>query len=417
MKHLRVYFIMILLIVTTSLGFAEVQEVTEEFIEFPTLEQELAIDYSRLTPVQVDALQVLYSKLEAFEWTDAEGEEDTYLKLRDDFYDLLRTYNIEGPVESYEDYLNVLKPRFKATDVTRIYTLVDKFEAANTAYNETVIDGTEAEIATKSDALDTVYSEVYYLFEENQFDFDEFDGHVIAGNMNYGLFDILDGQITLSELSITKAKDISAERMALYQKAWTTTKSLMTDSYLKWFTELELNTDGYEEDMAFVRPIDDERTTWRIGLDLRDAFLSDGTYHDEFYLTLVHELFHTMSLNAEQFMVEAPSVATTYVDSEYGHTTVDSYVNMFYQDFWKSIMAEYETYESGEAYYADHMDDFVTEYASTVVTEDIAESFSYFVVNEKPLGETLAEKKILFFYQFPELVEYRTMARTVISAE
>lgn len=50
----------------------------------------------------------------------------------------------------------------------------------------------------------------------------------------------------------------------------------------------------------------------------------------------------------------------------------------------------------------------MTTYATVNPFEDIAESFSYFMLtpyNESP--QTVAERKVTFFYQFPELVEYR----------
>ncbi len=46
--------------------------------------------------------------------------------------------------------------------------------------------------------------------------------------------------------------------------------------------------------------------------------------------------------------------------------------------------------------------------------EDIAESWTHFVLQPKPAGDTVSEKKVLFFYDFPELVELREeiVART-----
>ncbi|MBI3151573.1 MAG: hypothetical protein HYZ21_05540, partial [Chloroflexi bacterium] len=52
-------------------------------------------------------------------------------------------------------------------------------------------------------------------------------------------------------------------------------------------------------------------------------------------------------------------------------------------------------------------DRFVTSYAATNPEEDIAEAFTFFVFGPTPAGDTIAEKKVLFFYQYPELIELR----------
>lgn len=55
--------------------------------------------------------------------------------------------------------------------------------------------------------------------------------------------------------------------------------------------------------------------------------------------------------------------------------------------------------------------DFVTEYASNNATEDLAESFVHFVINEKPTAVGKKYDKIRFFYAYPELVKIRTQLR------
>ncbi len=73
-------------------------------------------------------------------------------------------------------------------------------------------------------------------------------------------------------------------------------------------------------------------------------------------------------------------------------------MNLFVQRFWTDIYDEYE-------------DDFVTEYAIEGPEEDIAETFMKFVLVKRPKGKTVAEKKILFFYQFRELINMRKEMR------
>ena len=48
--------------------------------------------------------------------------------------------------------------------------------------------------------------------------------------------------------------------------------------------------------------------------------------------------------------------------------------------------------------------DFVSDYAMNSPDEDFAESFYHFVTTEKTEGKTLSSRKILFFYEIPEMI-------------
>ena len=99
----------------------------------------------------------------------------------------------------------------------------------------------------------------------------------------------------------------------------------------------------------------------------------------------------------------------------------NSYINLFYRKFWKDIYQEWwqtdqkaqdtvtseEYWNVMEPFYDDHREMFLNSYAATNVEEDIAESFSYFVLNARPTGNAVVEQKAAFFYEFPELAEYR----------
>jgi hypothetical protein len=143
--------------------------------------------------------------------------------------------------------------------------------------------------------------------------------------------------------------------------------------------------------------------------------------------------------------------APNYYAINSGCMNDNSYLNKFFQKFWADIYREYtyggtknmSHYEFHQKYY----DRFVTYYAATNPTEDIAESFSAFVLWDDELinkhkkwcatvGEdgwhlileegltywklcqkiyrdnSIWEEKIRFFYDFPELVEMRDFIRS-----
>lgn len=60
-----------------------------------------------------------------------------------------------------------------------------------------------------------------------------------------------------------------------------------------------------------------------------------------------------------------------------------------------------------DEFYANHREQFVSPYAATNPREDIAESWTEFILRPKPSGTSIADQKVLFFYEFPELVQAR----------
>jgi hypothetical protein len=59
----------------------------------------------------------------------------------------------------------------------------------------------------------------------------------------------------------------------------------------------------------------------------------------------------------------------------------------------------------------------VSEYAATSPAEDIAEAWAFFLLSPKPELDSISSEKILFFYEYPELVALRTQILTNICAE
>ena len=58
-------------------------------------------------------------------------------------------------------------------------------------------------------------------------------------------------------------------------------------------------------------------------------------------------------------------------------------------------------------FYRKYSDQFLTEYAATSPEEDIAESWAFFILSPKPEQNSIANEKILFFYEYSELVQLR----------
>ena len=223
--------------------------------------------------------------------------------------------------------------------------------------------------------------------------------------------------------------DLEDERddRATHEEIWNYFASIIPEEERKFVTEFFIFTDGQGKHLAAVSPLFSDPEQWILQVDILDA----ENYYDLSY-TLIHEQGHLLTLNAGQVppskaIFKFPENETVYQQeddacSEYftgeGCSKPDSYLNQFFTRFWPYIYEEWAKIEAEEdedtraimldEFYDIHRDQFVSEYASTSPVEDIAESWAFFVLSPKPELNSIANEKILFFYEYPELVALRT---------
>jgi hypothetical protein len=192
-------------------------------------------------------------------------------------------------------------------------------------------------------------------------------------------------------------------------------------------------TDGMSD--GYAARIWDLGDKWRLYVDIFDF---DNAYNVTDIL--VHEYGHMLTLNDTQitYMNSEYGLKAEYDDfikmsdkcsrffNGYGCAKENSYLNQYGQRFWtgdvyeswiKVFLTEEEKDGDRDAavenFYSQYPDQFVSHYAATDPDEDIAESWEAFVMQPKPTGNTIADQKVLFFYEFPELVQQR---REIIQA-
>ena len=147
------------------------------------------------------------------------------------------------------------------------------------------------------------------------------------------------------------------------------------------------------------------------------------------YVTLLHEFAHILTLQGGQMDMnedvlfaeeedspvhaQAEENCAYYYVSGMGCTREGSYLNAFYERYWFDLMEEWrqrnveKDEDELDRFFQDYEERFATAYAATNATEDIAESWSYFVLSPRPEGTEIWEDKLLFFYGYPELVRLR----------
>jgi hypothetical protein len=252
---------------------------------------------------------------------------------------------------------------------------------------------------------------------------------------------ILNGDLDPQLVGLDTDQAAAYTNQQRHQEIWQFLRRILpTEALQAEVREFHIFTDGEDDTLAYVQPLENDPNLWLIAIDIVDAGTSGKINQPDFVHTVVHEFSHILtlengqvppdtSLSAEELEegIESPvalSCATFYTGE--GCANGRSYISQFFDRFWADVyedeFQDVEWAETDEEYeelllefYENYEDWFVTEYAATNPAEDIAESFTYFVLQEKPAGDTVAEEKVLFFYDYPELVSVRTHIRSELA--
>lgn len=155
-----------------------------------------------------------------------------------------------------------------------------------------------------------------------------------------------------------------------------------------------------------------------------DQFLSSNGILNEKLLqdTAIHETMHILAFSSSQidsklYDITNTGTCKTFVmswrkDRSYACFNENSYLNSFAKLHYNmgdnplKLMLLLQPKGTTDA--------FVSSYAKDNISEDLAESWKQFVLSSRPVGSTTAEQKVLFFYQFSELISLRDSIRSTL---
>ncbi|MFK8011504.1 MAG: hypothetical protein AB8B80_05650 [Marinicellaceae bacterium] len=229
---------------------------------------------------------------------------------------------------------------------------------------------------------------------------------------------------TISEGNI---QSNGSDKDVLSDKYWQYLNKILPTKLLhQHIVSLRLFSDGIANDLGGISPLNKENSQWEIDIDTYDFnFKNTHPSHVLLYShTIIHEFGHLLTLNPEQLKVSNDvnhSVAEGYLAKE-SHLKTDSYLGIFIHKFWQgTLFSEWDSIQNYNnpskrehllyQLYLNNKNQFLTDYAVESPEEDIAESWAFFVLSEKPVMDKIKHQKVLFFYEFPELVEYRKNIR------
>lgn len=162
--------------------------------------------------------------------------------------------------------------------------------------------------------------------------------------------------------------------------------------------------------IAYVTPVDELAKTWEMNVNILDA--SDPI---DLTVTLVHEYGHLITLNDTQ--VNANDFNCKGLLTSHGCTRPGSYMDDFYRAYWLALYPEWKKIDDEsdpdthdallKAFYQKYESRFVSEYAAASPVEDMAESWTDFVLFSGSSHRAIAREKVAFFQNYPELLRLR----------
>lgn len=209
-----------------------------------------------------------------------------------------------------------------------------------------------------------------------------------------------------------------------HQEIWELVLKSVPEEYLARINQFEIfwGETSLQNARGYVQPSAD-LTTWKLAMAIDYAY-PDGIFNgdNETLLTTLHEFAHILTLNETQIdeTVSENGCDNYFPDypksgfARYGCSFNDSYLNQFYNTFWKTQWEQAQndgTINTSTYYfYNEYPEQFATNYAGTTPSEDLAETYMFYILNYT-VDKTIAQEKIDYFKNFTEFEAIKAETR------
>lgn len=205
----------------------------------------------------------------------------------------------------------------------------------------------------------------------------------------------------------------------LHEDVWDIFVDIATPDFINEYVDQYLVYDEPKGSIAAFVETRGDASSWTIGVDISDVNLRSSRSRNELIETFVHEYAHLLTLNGTELNFSRSRRACNAYAERIGCFKRSAYLAEFVDQFWDDDDLEHaddvreeddieDALDRAEDYYDDNPGDFVTEYAAVSPSEDLAESFTFFVFDDKPTGDRKErDQKVLFFYEYDEMKDIR----------
>ena len=227
---------------------------------------------------------------------------------------------------------------------------------------------------------------------------------------------IVSYEIKWNEIELLSWKSSSKD-----SEVWNLFITIIPKEYRKDFKLFNVSNDSSSDTFAHVSQNESDNNKWDLSVNLALFYKDWVLDKKESIHTLIHEFAHVLTLNKTQVKyvpvyLESDSMfdrlknnCNTNFISEWC-LKEEWFLNKFINTFWIKNFSLSQSWEDND-FYTWYENDFVTDYASTNPWEDISETFTFFVLKNKPSSDNISDKKILFMYKDEKLLILRWLIR------
>lgn len=215
---------------------------------------------------------------------------------------------------------------------------------------------------------------------------------------------------------------VDGDEDARHQEVWKLFSSIIPQAARPDLTEVNFADDATSDTAGYVTQSNAHHEKRTLAFNLSSYYIDGKLDYDESVHTNIHEFAHILTFQKSQVQLIDPMSfeesiqryeedCLTYFVWE-GCLRRTAYIKLFIDAFWDEEELERAREDEEPDDYTPQ--EYVSDYAATNPWEDIAESFTHFVLHNKPTGDSEAEQKVAFFYDYPELVKLRSFMRSRI---
>lgn len=213
---------------------------------------------------------------------------------------------------------------------------------------------------------------------------------------------------------------VSWKKDIRHSELWNVFTALVPQVARKDLIRISFADDAQSDTYAYVAQHDEDHLSWEMVVNLAMVYEYDSLLLDEVKQTMIHEFAHILTLRHGQVQLLPSDISDAVYDRAYdacdGYFLQEwclrdtSYLSAFIEQFWnEDELVSARDYEKPDQY---SEEEYVSDYASTNPWEDIAESFTHFVLFKKASWTNERAQKINFFYTYPSLVKLRSRMRS-----
>lgn len=189
---------------------------------------------------------------------------------------------------------------------------------------------------------------------------------------------------------------------------------IVPNQYDDYFIDLLVYEEDGNDFDGFVETVSPFReNTWRIGISESNFDFSPSSQAVE--ELFVHEFAHIISYEDVPGKSLSGGASCHEFFDDFGCPPKDSYLLDFIEEFWSDEDMDAVVENDNPDWLwtnRELRENFVSEYAGTNPAEDFAESFTFFVLEEKATGSLLKDEKTSYFYSFDPMIKLRNEIRS-----